>query len=155
MNVRIQHIISITGVWAFAVTAMAKSDLASPEQRHDAVNRAMALAEPQPPVPLPADLKNPLAPHQGDKQEIVSKKAGHASGDREVLAAIATRIVPSGVMQLNDQPVLLLREKKLKVGDYLTITFEGADYMVELAAISHSSFTLRLNKEEITQPLNP
>lgn len=155
MNLRVKYIISCASLSSLVVVAMAKSDLASPEQRHDAVNQAMALAEPQPPVPLPADLKNPLAPPQAEKQEPVSKQGGRATGDREVLAAIATHIVPSGVMQLGNQPVLLLREKKLKVGDYLTITFEGADYMVELAAISHSSFTLRLNKEEITQPLNP
>ena len=51
--------------------------------------------------------------------------------------------------------MLLLREKKLKVGEYLTITFEGTEYLVELSAISHSSFTLRLNKEEVMQPINP
>ena len=59
-------------------------------------------------------------------------------------------------MQAPDgQLILLMREKKLKVGDYLTITFEGRDYVIELAAIDHSSFTLRLNKEKITQPINP
>src|SRR5581483_9311096 len=119
------------------------------------VNRATALAEPIAPVPLPADIKNPFVLNA--KSESAAKQAsGHSvSGDHDILAAIATHILPSGVMQIGDTPVLLLREKKLKVGDYLTITFEGTDYMIELTAVTHSSFTLRLNKEEFTQPLNP
>ncbi|HTB81551.1 MAG TPA: hypothetical protein VK717_11770 [Opitutaceae bacterium] len=134
--------------------AWAKSDLATPEQRRESVNLATALAQPQAPAPLPASLRNPLGPPPPDKQEIAARQSVHHTGDHDVLAAIAPHIIPSGVMQIGDQPVLLLREKKLKVGDYLTITFEGTDYMVELAAINHSSFTLRLNKEEITQPIN-
>jgi hypothetical protein len=135
-----------------AATAVAKSDLAAPEQRHKSVDQAMALTQPAAPPPLPADLKNPFVLSRDSKSD---EKTKQLSSDREVLEAVAPHIVPSGVVQVGDSPILLLGEKKLKVGDYLTITFEGTEYMVELSAINHSSFTLRLNKEEVTQPINP
>jgi hypothetical protein len=152
MNSRGRHILSLLGSSILTATAAAKSDLPTPDQRHASVVQAMALVQPVASAPLPTNLKNPFVLSHSEMSTGVSKPL---AGDREILAAIATHIVPSGVVQVGDSPMLLLREKKLKVGDYLTITFEGTDYMVELAAISHSGFTLRLNKEEITQPINP
>jgi hypothetical protein len=152
MNFSGRHILPVFGFSILAVVALAKSDLNTPEQRLESVNRVMALTQPAPLVPLPADLKNPFVLNQDKKNDAGTSRL---AGDREVLTAIAPYIVPSGVVQVGDSPILLLREKKLKVGDYLTITFEGTDYMIELAAINRSSFTLRLNKEEITQPINP
>jgi len=151
------NILICLGLVGATMPARAKSDLATPDQRRDVVNQAAALMQPEPPVPLPADLKNPFAPAAAQQAKDANQgKKATITGDREILAAIASHIIPSGVMQAQDgQLILLLREKKLKVGDYLTITFEGTDYMVELASIDHSSFTLRLNKEAITQPLNP
>jgi hypothetical protein len=155
MNSNIRYIPPMVGLLVFVATASAKSDLATPEQRRASVSEAVVLAQVSPSAPLPADLKNPFVLSRDKKVEQAAGASTRLSGDREVLAAIATHVVPSGVVQVGDTPMLLLREKKLKVGDYLTITFEGTDYMVELAAINHSSFTLRLNKEEITQPINP
>src|SRR5579884_919860 len=153
MNSSLKQTLSFCGLTLLSLSVLAKSDLTTPEQRRDSVNRAVALTQPAPPVPVPADGRNPFLPPQEKQAATQTRRA--LSGDHEILAAIAGRIVPSGVMQdLDGHPILLLREKKLKVGDYLTITFEGTDYMIELAAIDHSSFTLRLNKEEITQPLN-
>ena len=152
MNSRRCHFLSLAGWSILAATAAAKSDLPTPDQRHASVDQARLLVQPVASAPLPTDLKNPFVLSRNVKATGVSKPL---AGDRQILAAIATYVVPSGVVQVGDSPMLLLREKKLKVGDYLTITFEGTDYMVELAAISHSSFTLRLNKEEITQPINP
>lgn len=149
----LKHVFSVLGLTVAALPVMARSDLPTRDQRRKSVDQAVALMQPEPPVPLPADLKNPFVPQQAEKPRQEKKVL---TGDREVLAAIASHIVPSGVMQAsNGQLILLISEKKLKVGDYLTITFEGTDYMIELASIDHSSFTLRLNKEEITQPLNP
>ena len=54
---------------------------------------------------------------------------------------------------LNGEPVLLFREKKLKVGDSLTITFEGTTYVVVITAMDRSSFKIRFNREEITRPI--
>ena len=152
MNSRGRYVLSVLGLSILAATAAAKSDLATTEQRHQSVDQAMALVQPVPPAPLPADLKNPFVLSHEQKKAGEAKQYG---SDHDILAAIMTHIAPSGVVQVGDSPMLLLGEKKLKVGEYLTITFAGNDYMVELAAISHSSFTLRLNKEEITHPINP
>jgi hypothetical protein len=146
-----RYILSVYGLSFFAATVMAKSDLATPEQRHKSIDQALALVQPVAPASLPTELKNPFVLSRDTKSGATKQLAG----DRQVLEAVAPHVVPSGVVQVGDTPMLLLSEKKLKVGDYLTITFEGTEYMVELSAISHSSFTLRLNKEEITQPINP
>lgn len=147
----LKYAFSLLGLAAAALPARARSDLPTPQQRREVLDRAAALTQPRSPAPLPPNIKNPFVP----AQDAPVKKAAIV-GDREVLAAIGNQIIPSGVMQAPDGELfLLLREKKLKVGDYLTITFEGRDYMIELTAIDHSSFTLRLNKEEITRPLNP
>ncbi len=149
-----RFLLSFAGLLIAALSLAAKSDLTTPDQRRDSVNQAAALTQPRVAPPVPADTRNPFTPPQAVKPKNASGPV--IAGDREVLAAIAGNIVPSGVMQAPDgHLILLLREKKLKVGDYLTITFEGRDYVVELASIDHSSFTLRLNKEKITQPLNP
>jgi hypothetical protein len=152
MNLSGRYILPVLALSMLAATAAAKSDLPTPEQRRKSVNQAMALVQPAAPGPLPTDLENPFVLSRDQKNTEISQRL---IGDQQVLAAIAPHIVPTGVVQVGDSPILLLREKKLKVGDYLTITFEGNDYLVEVSAISHFSFTLRLNKEEITQPINP
>jgi hypothetical protein len=151
MNSRPYYILPLFLFLALAATGRAKSDLATPEQRKASISLAESLAQPVTPSPLPSDLRDPFV----FSREAAKTEQHVSTADREVLAAIAPHVKPSGVVQVGGSPMLLLREKKLKVGDYLTITFEGNDYVIKLSAISHSSFTLRLNKEEITQPINP
>jgi hypothetical protein len=154
MNLPGSHILPVLGLFFLTATAAAKSDLATPDERRESIDQAMALVRPTVPAPLPADLKNPFVLSRDSSKG--AEAAKQLAGDRQVLDAVGPHIVPSGVVtQVDGSPMLLLGEKKLKVGEYLTITFEGTQYMVELSAISHSSFTLRLNKEEITQPINP
>jgi hypothetical protein len=153
MNLRGRYILPVLGWSILAATAVAKSDLSTPEQRHESIDQAKALIQPVAPAPLPTNLKNPFVLSRDEKSTVVSKQI---AGDREVLEAAAHKIIPSGVVQFGGDLILLLGEKRLKVGDYLPITLnDGTEYMVEIAAISHSSFTLRLNKEKITQPINP
>jgi ribosomal 50S subunit-recycling heat shock protein len=100
---------------------------------------------------------NPLgfaapAPSGGKPSETV-RPAGRVSSDLDLLEKLAPHITPSGALMLNGEPVLLFREKKLKVGDTLTITFEGTTYMVIITAIDRSSFKIRFNREEITRPI--
>ena len=109
---------------------------------------------------LPADLVDPFNPPGfGAPVATIGGKPGEPvrviSSDRQILQKIAAQITPSGMMMFNGQPMLLFREKKLKVGDNLTITFEGTDYVVVIAGIDQSSFKIRLNREEITRPIKP
>jgi hypothetical protein len=155
MNLRSSYILTILGLLLLAATAAAESDLPTPDKRRESIDQAMVLVRPVALEPVPADLKNPFGLSRADTTTTTGDVPKPVAGDRQVLEAVAPHIVPSGVVQVGDSPILLLGEKKLKVGEYLTITFEGTEYMVELSAISHSSFTLRLNKEEITLPINP
>ncbi len=106
---------------------------------------------------LPADLVDPFnppgfgtAPASGIRPTGVT----HAkASDADILEQIASRITPSGMVLFNGEPILLFREKRLKVGDNLTITFEGTDYVVVISAIEQNSFKIRLNREEITRPI--
>jgi len=108
---------------------------------------------------LPADLQDPFNPAGFGAPAATPGKPGEAAhavaSDRQILQEIAKSITPSGMMLFDGQPLLLFREKKLKVGDSLTITFEGNDYVVIIAGINQSSFKIRLNREEITRPIKP
>jgi hypothetical protein len=68
---------------------------------------------------------------------------------------IASTIAPSGMMMFGGRPLLMLREKKLRIGDSLKLNFDGFDYIVVITAIDPTSFRLRLNHEEITRPIKP
>ena len=76
-------------------------------------------------------------------------------GARGVLEMLAERIVPSGILKMGGQSILLFGQKKLKVGDGLTITFDGIDYDLDITAIGNTNFTLRYQGEEITRSIKP
>jgi hypothetical protein len=63
--------------------------------------------------------------------------------------------VPKGTLSLGSQSLLIFGRKNLRVGDRLTVSFEGTDYTLELVAFDRANFTLRLNHEEITRPIKP
>ncbi|MEO9111320.1 MAG: hypothetical protein ABI387_01580 [Lacunisphaera sp.] len=79
---------------------------------------------------------------------IVARKS-----DREILQGIAANLKPSGNFVMDGVAALLFSQKRVKAGEYLTITFEGTEYTLEIAAIERTSFTLRLNREEFTRPI--
>jgi len=71
----------------------------------------------------------------------------------ELIEAIAHALRPSGVLVLRGEPVLIFGQKRVKAGDSLTITFEGAEHAVVVTAIQPPNFTLRLNQAEFTRPI--
>jgi hypothetical protein len=103
---------------------------------------------------LPDDLTNPFNPgvKAADNQKPTRTPS---SSDRDVLVKIASTIAPSGMMMFGGRPLLMLREKKLRVGDSLKLNLDGFDYIVVITAIDPTSFRLRLNREEITRPIKP
>jgi hypothetical protein len=74
---------------------------------------------------------------------------------RDLLQAIATSpsLKPSGYFVLGGQPTLVFGQKRVKAGSFLTITFEGTEYALEIVSIERPNFTLRLNREEFTRPI--
>ncbi len=72
---------------------------------------------------------------------------------RDLLQAISDALRPSGFIVMGGQPSLSFGQKRVKAGGTLTITFEGAEYTLEVTAIDRANFTLRLNNEEYTRPI--
>ncbi len=152
-----------------ATRAQDKSDLLPPADRRPAVELAERLAKPTTPPPLPADLVQPFNPAafgQPDPEELKAIAAAQAaqaaaqvstkpSTDRDFLNIIAAKIMPSGTLILDGEPLLIFGRKRLRIGDRFTVTYEKQDYELVLVAIERTTFTLRLNQEEITRPIKP
>ena len=140
-----------------------ESDLASKEVRQQAVDLATTLAKVEMPAsvteaPLPQPFNPPgFGRASSDEPHPAAEAPGpsKAFGDREILAALAPRIVPKGTLSLGSRSLLIFGKKNLKVGDRLTVSFEGTDYTLELVSFDNTNFTLRLNHEEITRPIKP
>ncbi len=141
-----------------------KSDIVTPQKRETTVTAADKLLKPRELTPLPAQMIPPFSPpafEEPDPEEIKAQQVAIAStptpvrtaGDRGILEALAGRLAPSGTAILAGEAILLFGQKKLRVGDRLTITFEGFDYILDITDIGRTTFTLRLNREEITRPI--
>lgn len=149
--------------------AMARSDVLPPERRRSSVELAQRLANRPTPPPLQADIVHPFDPAafgQPDPEELKAIAAARAAAaanaanarpntDRGLLDIIAARITPSGTLILGGEPLLIFGQKRLRVGDHLTVSYDGQDYNLELTAIERTTFTLRLNRDEITRPIKP
>jgi hypothetical protein len=144
--------------------ASQQSDLNASATRSSVVELAERLAEIRPPQPLAANVVqpfNPVAYNQSSDQNAGAPdqsggaltKSGSSLPDRDHLLAIAAKIAPNGTIFVGKAPVLVIAGKFYKVGTKFTVTSGGADRIVELTAINHTSFTLRLNYEEITRPI--
>jgi hypothetical protein len=133
------------------------------------VELADRLVQPRVLAALPEEMVmpfNPMGFEQPDPEEVKAQQAAAAAaaaagtpvrpvGDRNVLATLADRLSPSGTAIIGGDPMLLFGQRRLRVGDRLTVTYEGADYPLEITAITRTTFTLRLNREEITRPIKP
>jgi hypothetical protein len=107
---------------------------------------------------LPAELVDPFNPpgFAAAPAPNANKPApvlGPVTSDLDLLERIAPHITPSGMFLMNGAPVLLFREKKLKVGDALTITFEGSTYVIIISAVDQTSFKIRYKHAEVTRPI--
>jgi len=139
-----------------------ESDIASVDVRRQSLDLALSLAKQDMPASLPEALPQPFNPtgfnrvmREERPVEAGSSAPPKAVGDRELLAAIAAHITPSGTFSIGGVRRLQFSKKHIKVGDHLTVTHEGQDYILELTAIDATNFTLRLNREEITRPIKP
>jgi hypothetical protein len=74
--------------------------------------------------------------------------------DSEIVKAVAAKINPSGIVRINGEDYLLFGQKRLKVGDILTINYENESYPIIISAIKNNQFTVRLNSEEIVKSIN-
>ncbi len=153
----------VTG-WAMALSSQVfaqRSDILPVQRRATTVEAAAKIVAPRTPPALPATLNNPFAPEgfaQADAGE--GTLAGGASSERprartsrDILEVIAANIAPTGTIVLRDEPILLFGNKQTRVGEELLVTYEGATHILVVTAIQSTSFTVRLNNEEITRPI--
>lgn len=152
-----------------ARAAPSTADVPAPEKRRATVDQALALAATSAPAPLTGELVNPFNPSafgQPDPEEMkailaAQNAAAQAAAqskpttDRQLLQLIAAKIMPSGTVIIGGEARLIFGQKRLHVGDRLTVTYDGQDYPLELTAIDRTTFTLRLNRDEITRPIKP
>ena len=93
---------------------------------------------------------------QGQEQASTGTTAPAPTGPRsarDLIQTIASSLNPSGFFILGGQPTLVFGQKRVKAGGFLTITFEGTEYTIEIISIERPNFTLRLNREEFTRPI--
>jgi hypothetical protein len=152
--------------WAGPVRAAEASDVQTPTKRQELLDQAKKLLAPReavPPVfdPFHSEAFNDLiaASHGGGAApggENTGTRAAPAPGPRSphgLLQAIATGLKPSGFFVLGGEPTLVFGQKRVKAGGFVTITFEGTEYTLEVISIDRPNFTLRLNREEFTRPI--
>jgi hypothetical protein len=147
----------------------AKSDIGGLAARRVLLESAARLAAPPVIEALPAQINHPFNPAafgQPDAEELAAIAAAQAAEaaaqnkskpatEAALLERIAERVIPSGTLTLNGEPLLIFAQKRLRVGDRITVTYEGKDYNLEIISIQRFTFTLRLNRAEITRRINP
>ena len=147
--------------------------VAVPNLRQQSLDRAQALLNAKPAGIAPEQI-NPFSPEAfneaannptnpvgpgGSEGSVTPGTGGQVKGpagprsDRDLLIAIATALKPGGSIKMGGSQILLMGVKKVKVGEKLNLTFEGAQYTVEVTAINPTHFTLRYNGEEYTRPI--
>lgn len=134
---------SLCGVLAPVVYADA---VASPAKRQEVVKSAVELYDKKDnPVAIPKDIVNPFvgvsvlddAP-AGNAVSPVAPLAGH-----ELVVKLASQIQASGTVNLGGEWILLVGQKRLKVGDGVRIDLEGQSYELFIASIAATNFTVR------------
>jgi hypothetical protein len=143
-------------ILVLSMPVLGLAQVSSPAKRLETLDLAARLLAPKenPASLLPADLVDLFNPSRFGAQAKMNDALRPTLGsDREILLKIAENIKPSGMLMMHGEPLLLFREKKLKVGDTLNIAFEGNDYVLVITGIEPTSFKISLNHEEITRPI--
>ena len=156
----------LLGLPATVQAARVISDLQPPQKRQATVALAEKLAQRMTPPALPEDLVSPFNPTQFNKPDpsetpAVAPVAGPAVpdapppvlGDREILEAVAMQLTPTGTINYEGSPLLVMGSKRFEAGTRFTVTYNGEDYDLELVAIDRTTFTLRYKGEVFTRPI--
>lgn len=153
------------GIICCSLMAAPASDILPLETRRRSVETAERVAKISTPAALPSDIVNvfnPVAFGQPDGDELKAISAARATTeasrpatDRELLEALIPKITPSGTLIIGGEPLLIFGKKRLRVGDVLTVSYDGQDYNLELTTIDRTTFTVRLNHEKITRQIKP
>ena len=145
-------------ILAFCGPVIGLAQVSSPTKRLESLDLAAQVLAPREnrTAELPAELVDLFNPSRFGAQAATNNAPRASAGsDHEILLKLVEKIRPSGMLMMHGEPLLLFREKKLKVGDTLNIAFEGNDYALVITGIETTSFKISLNHEEITRPIKP
>lgn len=153
-------VILVAGLAGVSTAEAQRSDILPPARRAATVEKASRLLE-QPIVPavLPT-IKNPFAPPDFDRVDpveapVAAGPAQRARTAREVLEMIASSVAPTGTMLMRGEPILVFPNGYRRVGDRIAASVDGVQYSVTISGIDRTSYTLRLNNEQISRPIEP
>lgn len=160
--------LSVIGFASFASNIQAAtSEITPPEKRKAIVESGVNLAKPAATASLPDNLAVPFSPpgfELSDAEEraaaalasgVKTSTAPRIESDREILEQIVTKNPPTGTMFAGDEAFLTFPNKTVKIGAHFNVNLNGRDYDLELIKLNRTDYTLRLNREEITRPINP
>ena len=139
-------------------TVSAAEGVVSPGKRQEALVEAKGLLADKT-VPFKGkNIFNPEGFGEGAGESGASNNASNPMpagprSPRDLLQAIGASLKPSGFFVLGGEPTLVFGQKRVKAGENMTITFEGAEYTIDIISIDRPNFTLRLNREEFTRPI--
>ncbi len=137
--------------------AYAAADLPSAQVRAKIIETGEQLLNPPEHKfdPAKGSIKSPFTAKLSVQEVKAPSKTGRPSSDLEFLKLLAAKLNPTGVLMMGDDALLLFGEKKVKVGDTIKIPFDKDSVDVDLVDLSGTSFTLRLNNEQLTRPIKP
>ena len=69
------------------------------------------------------------------------------------LEAVAMQLMPTGTINYEGSPLLVMGSKRFEAGTRFTVTYNNEDYDLELVAIDRTTFTLRYKGEVFTRPI--
>ena len=153
------RIISLLALLPVSMMAAPAFDVQPPAKRAATVELANKLTNPKPSADTPPSV-NPFTLNGSrtidtgaDEAQAAAARAAMLANDRTLLATLAEQLDPKGTFVVGGEAIILLGQKKLKVGELYSITFEGANYELEITAIETTRFSVRYKNEEITRPI--
>lgn len=141
------------GVLLFAVSLSGVSQAAimSAEARAESLEgiRAVLANEVRPlGDELIAEAPAPFVPDRGETV-VVEEEVEVVLTEEELLAELSKYVNPTGIFMFGGEFYLIFKEKKLKVGSELGITFNGAEYSVTITEITGSTYKIRRGDSEL------
>lgn len=154
-----RFLLSFAAVFSATVVALAApGGVASAPARAPAVQIAEQLLKqnvPSPPVPFspnPFTLSGNRSMGGTEENQSAALAAVMAS-NKSLLSALADQLEPKGTFVVGGDAIILIGQKKLKVGEKLPISFEGSIYELEITSIETTRFSVRFKNEELTRPI--
>ena len=97
------------------------------------------------------DIVNRLAVVFGDMTGIVEDEEEtpvKVSPDR-LIYELAKQIHPTGVFSVNGDYYLILKEKRIKAGNYMPVRYLGREYNVLLSKVVRNAFSIKMGEQEL------